>query len=112
MKRTIEIDGKEITFKATARTPLLYKQWIGKDLFTELNRLQTETEASLEVFGNLAFVMARQADSNIGDDIDEWFDQFEMFSLYSALPQLSDMWTVEMKSTSVPKKKASKRKES
>lgn len=111
MKRTITIDDQEVTFVATAKTPLLYKQWTGADLFLDLNKLQNEQSNTLEVFSRLAYVMARQADANIGD-IDEWLDQFGMFSLYSALPQLTDMWTVEMQSNSVPKKKASKRKES
>lgn len=109
MKRTITIDDKEVTFKATARTPLLYKQLIGKDLFLEMNRLQSDQGAALEVFGNLAYVMAKQADPTIGD-IDDWFDDFGMFSIYTALPQLTDMWGVETLTTSVPKKKASKRK--
>ena len=111
MKRTINIEGKDITFIATARTPLLYKQLIGKDLFVELNRLQEDQSNTLEVFGNLAYVMAKQADPTIGD-MEEWFDNFGMFSIYTALPQLSDMWAVEMTATAVPKKKASKRKES
>lgn len=109
MKRTITIDGKDITFVATARTPLLYKQYTGRDLFLDLNRLQEDQGIALEVFGNLAYVMAKQADPSIGD-IDEWFDGFGMFSIYTALPQLSDMWAVEMAATSSPKKKAGKRK--
>lgn len=111
MKRTITIDDQEVTFVATAKTPLLYKQWTGADLFLDLNKLQSEQSIALEVFSRLAYVMARQADSGIGD-MDEWLDGFGMFSLYSALPQLADMWSVEMQSTSVPKKKVSKRKES
>ena len=109
MKRTITIDGKEITFKASAKTPLLYRQLIGNDLFTDMNRVQEDQSNALEVFGNLAYVMAKQADPSVGD-IDEWFDQFGMFSVYTALPQLTDLWGVEMTSTSVPKKKANKRK--
>ena len=109
MKRTITIDGKEITFVATARTRLLYKQYTGKDLFLDLNRLQEDHGNALEVFGNLAYVMAKQADPGIGD-MDEWLDDFGMFSIYTALPQLSDMWAVEMASTSVPKKKAGKQR--
>ena len=111
MKRTITIDGKEVTFVATAKTPLLYKQWIGRDLFIDLNRLQEDQNNTLEVFSGLAYVMARQADPSIGD-MDEWLDGFAMFSLYTALPQLTDMWALEMSTASVPKKKASKRKES
>lgn len=109
MKRTITIDGKEITFVATAKTPLLYKQWTGKDLFMDLTRLQEDQSSALDVFSSLAYVMAKQADPGIGD-MDEWLDDFGMFSIYTALPQLSDMWAVEMASTSVPKKKASKQR--
>ena len=111
MKRTINIDGREITFKATARTPLLYRQLIGSDLFIDLNKAQEDQSNTLEVFGNLSFVMAKQADPSI-EDKDDWFDSFGMFSLYTALPQLSEMWSVEMTSSSVPKKKAKQRKES
>lgn len=109
MKRTITIDGKDITFIATGKTPLLYKQWTGSDLFLDLNKLQTDQSNTLEVFSRLAYVMARQADPTI-EDMDEWLDGFGMFSLYTALPQLTDMWNVEMQSTSVSKKKANKRK--
>lgn len=109
MKKTITIDGKDITFVATARTPLLYKQYIGKDLFTEMNRVQTDQAAALDVFGNLAYVMAKQADPEIGD-IDEWFDSFGLFSLYTALPQLTSMWGVETATSVETKKKAGKQK--
>lgn len=109
MKRTIEIDGKEITFKATARTPLLYKQWVGRDLFLDIQHIQTDKESALDVLGDLAYVMAKQADPTIGD-IDEWFDQFGMFSIYMALPQLQDMWSAEMSSSVEAKKKAHARK--
>ena len=111
MKRTITIDEQEVTFVATAKTPLLYKQWTGSDLFVDMTTLQSDQSNTMEVFSRLAYVMAKQADPSIGD-MEEWLDGFGMFSLYSALPQLSDMWTVEMQSNSVPKKKASKRKES
>ena len=109
MKKTITIDGKDITFVATARTPLLYKQWIGKDLFTEMNRSQTDQAAALDVFSKLAYVMARQADPEIGD-IDEWFDSFGLFSLYTALPQLTSMWNVETATSVETKKKQADRK--
>lgn len=109
MKKTITIDGKDITFVATARTPLLYKQYIGKDLFTEMNRIQGDQAAALDVFSNLAYVMAKQADPEIGD-IDEWFDSFGLFSLYTALPQLTSMWNLETSTSIEPKKKAGKQK--
>lgn len=110
MKRTITIDGKEITFVANAKTPLFYKQWVGEDLLVIMPQLkQDDPSASLDLFSKLAYVMARQADPEVGE-LDEWLDQFGIFSLYNALPQLTDMWGVENKTTVAPKKKAGKRK--
>lgn len=111
MKRTITIDGKEITFVANAKTPLFYQQWIGEDLLVIMPKLQkTSTpSATLDVFSKLAYVMARQADPEVGE-LDEWLDQFGIFSLYNALPQLTDMWGVENKTTVTAKKKAGRRK--
>ena len=48
MKSTITIDGKEITFKASTKTPLLYRQLIGSDLFTDMNRVQEDQYNALE----------------------------------------------------------------
>lgn len=109
MKRTITIDGKEITFIANAKTPLFYKQWVGEDLLVIMPKLQNDPSATLDVFSKLAYVMARQADPEAGE-LDEWLDQFGIFSLYNALPQLTDMWGVENKTTVAPKKKAGRRK--
>jgi hypothetical protein len=109
MKRTITIDDKEVTFVSSARTPLLYNECFRREFFKDLREAQGNEEKTAEFFSRLAYVMAKQADPSIGD-IDEWFDQFGMFSIYTALPQLTDMWSVGMQTSSVPKKKASKRK--
>ena len=46
----------------------------------------------LEIFENVAYIMAYHADHSIPDDIDEWFDQFEMFSIYEILPEILTLW--------------------
>ncbi len=30
--------------------------------------------------------------SNKGDNIDDWLDQFEMFSIYEVLPEILALW--------------------
>ena len=37
-------------------------------------------------------VMAYHADPSIPKTIDEWLDQFEMFSIYQVLPQILELW--------------------
>lgn len=118
MDKTIEIDGREVKFRATARTPRLYRSIIGRDMITDMNELQknftklskgetTDLSISdLKVFEDCAYIMARQADPDMIEKTpDDWLDTFEMFSIYEVLPQILDLWTVNTKTTSTPKKK-------
>lgn len=118
MEKLIEIDGKQVPFKATARTPVLYRSLFGKDIFKDLSKLtdnmkkatEKGDEASLldvgtlEVFLNIAYVMAKQADKTIPSDMDEWLDQFSMFSIYQILPELLELWNLNMTQISEAKK--------
>lgn len=49
--------------------------------------------------------MARQYDGSIPDNVDEWLEQFEMFSIYKVLPAILELWSLNNKTTAVPKKK-------
>ena len=46
----------------------------------------------LEIFENVAYIMAYHADNTIPDNIDDWLDQFEMFSIYEVLPEILSLW--------------------
>ena len=46
----------------------------------------------MEIFENVAYVMAYHADNSIPSNIDEWLDQFEMFSIYEILPEILELW--------------------
>lgn len=46
---------------------------------------------SLEVFENIAYIMAKHADAAIPASPDEWLEQFNTFSIYEILPQLIDL---------------------
>ena len=59
----------------------------------------------LEIFEDVAFIMARQYDASIPDSVDEWLEQFEMFSIYKVLPAILELWSLNNKTTAVPKKK-------
>lgn len=36
----------------------------------------------VEIFENVAYIMAYHADNTISSTIEEWLDQFDMFSIY------------------------------
>lgn len=50
------------------------------------------TIEDLEIFENVAYIMACHADPTVPGTIDEWLDQFEMFSIYEILPEILDLW--------------------
>ena len=51
---------------------------------------------SFQIFENVAYIMAYHADSTIPKTIDEWLDQFEMFSIYQVLPEILELWGTNM----------------
>lgn len=126
MDRIIRIDGKDVKFRATARTPRLYRGLVGRDMIQDMEKLKTafnkaakvSDDASdeekrdaqlsmidLEIFENIAFVMAKHANPDITASADEWLDQFQMFSVYQILPELLKLWAINTATTSTPKKK-------
>ena len=61
---------------------------------------------SLEMFENIAYIMAKHADPNIPGDPDEWLDGLPgVLSIYEALPEIIALWSENLKTTSVPRKK-------
>ena len=104
IKKNIVIDGREVPFKASAAVPRLYRLKFGRDIYKDFASLQTNVEEedaeksgldieSLEVFENIAFIMAKHADpDNVPDTPDDFLEQFNTFSIYEILPQLIELW--------------------
>lgn len=103
IERTITISGQDVLFRASATTPRLYRAKFKRDIFRDMTKLEesyskrTEDGSELqiedlELFENLAYVMAYHADPTIPKTIEEWLDQFDMFSIYEILPQILEMW--------------------
>ena len=59
---------------------------------------------SLEMFENIAYVMAKHADPEIPDTPEEWLDEFNTFSIYQVLPKIIELWGLNVK-TDVEAKK-------
>ncbi len=59
----------------------------------------------LEIFENVAFVMARQYDQNLPNTPEEWLEGFAVFSIYEILPDILTLWQLNQQTTSTPKKK-------
>ena len=115
MLKNIEIDGKQVAFKASAAIPRIYRMKFQRDIYKDLKALEksigdnSEESSnldmfSLEMFENIAFVMAKHADASIPNTPEEWLDGFNTFSIYQVLPQLIELWGLNVQ-TDVEAKK-------
>lgn len=115
MIKQIEIDGKQVPFKASAAIPRIYRMKFQRDIYKDLKALErsmgenSEESSnldmfSLEMFENIAFVMAKHADAAIPNTPEEWLDSFNTFSIYQVLPQLIELWGLNVKTDIEAKK--------
>ena len=114
--RKIEIDGKQVAFKASAAIPRIYRLKFQRDIYKDLRSLERsvgeENEEnsnldlfSLEMFENITFVMAKHADPSIPDTPEDWLDGFSTFSIYQVLPELIELWGLNVQTDVQAKKK-------
>ena len=59
---------------------------------------------SLELFENISYVMARHADPSIPDTPEEWLEQFNTFSIYQVLPEIIQLWGLNVQTDVTAKK--------
>ena len=115
MKQNIEIDGKQVPFRASAAIPRIYRMKFHRDIYKDLHALEKSVGAgsaedsmldmfSLEMFENIAYVMAKHADPSIPDSPEEWLDGFNTFSIYQVLPQLIQLWGLNTQTEIASKK--------
>ena len=113
--RKVEIDGKQVPFKASAAIPRIYRIKFNRDIYKDLRSLEKAVGegdeeksnldlSSLEMFENIAYVMAKHADPNIPDTPEEWLDEFNTFSIYQVLPSIIELWGLNVQ-TEVESKK-------
>lgn len=117
----LDTEGKpivvDVPLKATANIPRMYRIWFRRDIIQDMQELKKAAEKAekegkeysienLSIFENVAYCMARLADlDNTPHTIDEWLDQFSTFSIYEVLPQILELWEMNLETRSKAKKK-------
>ena len=97
LTKTVKVGDREVTFKSSAAIPRMYRIKFKRDIFKDLTKLEKSYKdkgdgskeleiEDLEIFENVAYIMALHGDPSTPKSIDEWLDQFEMFSIYEMLP--------------------------
>ena len=121
LEKTVLISGKEVRFRSSAAVPRLYRIKFKRDIFKDLSKLETSYKGKtddgeelqiedLEIFENVAYIMAWHADPTIPETIDEWLEQFEMFSIYEVLPEILQLWGTNLITDAESKKNMSGRR--
>ena len=120
IKKNILVDGMEVPFKASAAVPRSYRLKFGRDIYKDFAALQKSVSEgdedcsgldieSLEVFENIAYIMAKHADpENVPDNPDDWLEAFNTFSIYEVLPQLIELWGLNVETQAESKKNIEK----
>jgi len=117
--KSIEIDGRQVPFKASAAVPRIYRLKFGRDIFSDIDKLVEATQGgdaaestldveTLTIFEDVAYTMAKYADPSAPETPEEWLDTFDMFSIYFILPQIIELWRLNTQVMVESKKKAEK----
>lgn len=115
LEKTIAIGDKQVKFRSSATIPRLYRVKFKRDIFKDLSRLESSYRGKsedgssfeiedLEIFENVAYIMAYHADHSIPSTIEDWLDEFEMFSIYEVLPEILELWGMNLQ-TEIESKK-------
>lgn len=113
---TITVDGKEVTLRASAAVPRLYRIKFRRDIIVDMQAVARAMEdkdqtgqdlplEALELFENMAYIMAKHGDKDaVPDSPDEWLEEFSTFSIYKIFPVLQALWEGNMEALDVAKK--------
>lgn len=114
MEKTITVGSQQIRFKATASTPLRYRERTGRDLLKDLFSLTGAADKNAgtidfskldsEILQQLAYTMAKQANPDLPEYMD-WLDEFEPFEIITACSDILTLWGMSQTPTTKSKKK-------
>ena len=117
MEKTITISGQAVKLKATAAVPRLYRIKFRRDIIQDITALEKVVKKkktdggdlppeALEMFENVAYIMARHADpEGVPNTPEEWLDGFSIMPVYAIFPVILDLWQLNMETRSTSKKK-------
>lgn len=121
-EKIVDVGGTKVKMRASALIPRLYRFKFGRDMMHDMHLLQKSAKDYVEstangdhaefplddltIFENVAYIMAKHADASVPSDIEEWLEGFNgVLDIYTALPEIFELWNANQATTSVPVKK-------
>lgn len=99
-EKIIKIDGRDVLFRSTAATPRRFRNKFNEDMLSRMYSLSENVEegedkqlmpGDYEFIENCAYIMC--ADENKPQNVEDWLDGFDTFSILEIIDQLMDLWT-------------------
>lgn len=127
IEKTINIEGRPAKLRSSALIPKLYRAYFGRDMVKDMRQLAKSYKAlkdlpkdatdeqreeaqlsilDLEIFENVSWIMLKHGGEDVGERPEDWLDSLDgIFSVYEVLPEILELWAMNNKTTSVPRKK-------
>lgn len=117
MTKTIQVGGEEMTIRASALIPRLYRYHFNRDIIEDMMKLDKALKKNQEegtqfsavdltIFENVAWLFLKNGGNDVKNTPDEWLNSVEgVFSVYEILPEIIDLWRLNLQTTATPKKK-------
>ena len=108
MEKVIKVGEKEVKFKATAATPMHYRNTFkGEDIFRDFAKMGQKGDDVLEdmdfgIFERIAYIMSE--DFKKGVKFEDFLESFEVMDIISALPDIMELWESNMATQSITPK--------
>ena len=140
MERIVKMGGRLVKLRATAALPRRFRAAFGRDFFSALENVNKANKSverkakktppddkealadlesakvrlsgkTMELFENLAFIMARSADpENVPPDIADWLDSIDdPNAILKISGDVIELYRANNKTTAIPKKKKKRR---
>ena len=108
MRGTMNIDGKDVVFEATALTPISYRANTGHDLIAETYKVRNSKTPTTDMYAaslDLAHTMAHDADPSVPEKTEDWIRSFDVFPVDEVITFTQKLYQKASGRTSNPKKK-------
>ena len=110
MRKTVNIDGRDVKLVSHGATPLLYKMEFGSDFFGDLIKMVKSLNGDsaggafniedltyedldhldLTVVYQMVYVLAKSGNKEI-DEMYDWLSEFDEFPVFDFLPEIMEM---------------------
>lgn len=104
MEKILNIDGRDVKFKSTGATPLIYSRNFSKDFFNDLFKMNSFSELmnpkakksnkteeiDFEVFYRIVYILAKGGNPDI-PPMEQFFESFSTFPIIEIVSELNDL---------------------